>query len=150
MKLYSLINPSDQIVFAAPSHEIAFFCAMFLGNGKTPTECEDGTRIESLSLFENDEQVKARLDRNLGAPVDDFIPTHSAEIIACFRSFRYGSFEDHREIESLLAELPEQSAKRSFLEKHEDKRRSSISRWVKGAWDFADGMEARMTERQAA
>lgn len=145
---YEFITPSDPITFKAESDKVAFFCAVLLGNGKAGIKREDGEKCESTMLFLSSDPMPIILEY-LGCPLRDFLDANTQEIIECLRSFAYGGFEARKKYDAAISVISIPQILAAFKKEHEHKERSSMSRWVKSAWDYADGFEKKMKEKTA-
>jgi hypothetical protein len=83
--VYELINPSDKILFDAPSDAVACACAAVVGEGAYAAHVhETGVDVGGFALFGADD-VRARLGGDIGRFLDEY----RAEIVAALRTFRY-------------------------------------------------------------
>lgn len=146
-KLYELITPSDPIVFAAVNDKVAYTCSILLGNGKAGCKREDGESIPTMIMFDPDPEKT--MQEYLGEPMKDFISKNMAEIADCFDSFSYGDFEDKRRYEDAVSAITDPVKLKEFKAKHEDRNRSSMSQWVKGAWNYAEGIRKKLKSETA-
>jgi len=143
MNIYELITPSDPITFKADDDKIAFLCAVHLGNGQAGCRRtgENGNQIDipSLMLFNPDPQKTA--DEHLGCSTDEFVELNKDKISACYLSFAYGSIEDRKTFDDALESITDKDKLDEFKVKHEDRNRSSMSRWVDLAWKYGKALK---------
>jgi hypothetical protein len=143
--IYELIQPSDPIHFKAESDKIAYFCALILGNGKAGIERADGAKCESpLYVFHPDPMPE--IEAYLGGMIADFGDQNCAEIAACFASFAYGSQAEYRTYCEAVNSITDPENLKAFQDWHEDKNRSSMSKWVKSAWQYAEYFKNKANE----
>ena len=143
MKIYEFITPSDPITFKAENDKIAFTCSLLLGSGKAGTTRHDENggeiSIPSLLIFNPDhEQV---IKDFLGCELDEFIHLNKEQVRAALKSFAYGNIESRKTFDDALNAITEENKRKEFLEKHEDRNRSSLSAWVKAGWKLADNLK---------
>ncbi len=83
---YELINPSDKIVFDAPSHEVAALAALIVGLGKygAVTYNDQRTSVIGLALFGGDGGYRD----NYGRDFADGLNALGPEAVAACHSFR--------------------------------------------------------------
>ena len=148
--LYEFITPSDPITFAAPDDKIAFVCALILGNGEAFCTREDGEKVGTCFLFAGEGVLDAAIQETLGSNLSDFMDANCEAVATAFESFAYGGFERRRQYDDALAAITDPHKIAEFKAKHEDRNRSSMSTWVKGAWSYAKNFRAKMAERAAA
>lgn len=142
LMFYEFITPSDPITFAAPNDNIAFVCALTLGAGKAFCTREDGEKLQTCFLFTPPDELDAAIQKQLGASLTDYIDSHREEIATAFESFAYGSFESRRQYDDALSAITDEDKLAQFKASHEDRNRSSMSQWVKGAWKIAKQLRA--------
>lgn len=142
MNLYEFIQPSDAITFRASTDKVAYYCALLLGGGKAGIRRADGKEVESPLLFLNSNAVEVA-ESYLGATISAFGKKNARDVVSCFRSFRYGSIDEAQTYEDAISAITDPEKLKDFKDKHEDRNRTSMSRWVKGAWDYADQYETK-------
>lgn len=137
MNLYELITPSDPITFKAEDDKVAFFCAVYLGGGKAGCEnAETRESIPSLLLFVDD-QVKYANDY-LGVEIEKFTSDNLQKIADCFHSFAYVSARERRTYDDAVGAITDPNKLKEFKTLHEDRNRTSMSKWVQDAWQYGD------------
>jgi hypothetical protein len=148
MNIYELITPSDSITFKTDDDKVAYSCALILGSGKAGCSRRDENNnevsIPSLLLF--DSEPETTIKEYLGETLDEFLDSHKQKIIDCFKSFAYGSIEDRKTYDDALEAITDDEKRKEFQSKHEDRNRTSMSRWVQGAWNIAKKLEEKMLE----
>lgn len=145
---YEFITPSDPITFKTENEKVAFFCALLLGNGKAGMTREDGQKCESPMLFFYENALE-QAEKYLGCPLSDFDKDNLREIVDTFRSFAYGNFSDRNNFDAAIDAITDPEKLEIFKAKHENENRSSMSKWVKGAWGYANSFEKMMKEKTA-
>lgn len=137
MYLYELITPSDPITFKAKNNKIAFICAVLLGNGQAGVNKynSDDNIPSLLFLSKNPNEI---INSYLDNTVDNFIENNKNDIKECFKSFAYGNFNSRIDYDNAIEAITDSKKLEEFKKKHEDKNRSSMSQWVKLAWDMGD------------
>jgi hypothetical protein len=143
--IYEFITPSDEITFSAPSDPIAYACSLLLGRGKAGCTREDGHNIPCLLLFASEAKIEASVNENLGMSFKDFAEANSAEIADALDSFAYCGFHDRKQHDAAIAEITDPAKLSEFKANHEDTR-TSMSRWVKGAWGIAAAMRKKQKQ----
>ena len=137
MNIYELITPSDPITFKADDDKIAFACAVILGNGKAGcTNTNTGDSIPTMLMFAKDPEKD--IAEFIGGDMSEFIKTNNKKVSECFKSFAYGSASDRRTYDDACEAITDTEKLKEFKAKHEDKNRSSLSQWVKAAWEYGD------------
>jgi hypothetical protein len=136
--IYEFITPSDPISFIAPEDKIAIAVAIILGNGKAGCKSEKGESLPTLYLFHDNPMPEIEAD--LGMPLDSFIETNKKEIADSFLSFAYGDIEDRHTYDDALQAITDPEKKREFKNKHEDRNRTSMSKWVATAWKYGEAL----------
>ena len=135
--IYEFITPSDPITFEANNNQIAFYCSVFLGNGKAGYKRQDGEKApSSFTVFMGN--TDGYYEEILGMSIDDFTDKNLKEIGQCFKSFSYGDFESRQSYNDAIQAITDQDKLMEFKEKHEDRNRSSMSEWVKAAWQYGE------------
>lgn len=140
--IYEFITPSDPITFKSDSDKVAYFCALVLGNAKAGcTNTDTGESLGTLMIFCPDALEQA--EKFLDSTIDDFSSSNPEEIIKAFRSFSYGSVQDRITYDSAIEAITDSEKLEEFKKSHEDKNRTSLSKWVQSAWDYADALESK-------
>lgn len=136
MNIYEFITPSDPITFKSDNDKVAFACALLLGNGKAG--CKNKTTGENLPTML---MFSTNPDKNIqdfiGGDFKEFLETNKPQIAECFKSFTYGSVSDRQTFDDACEVITNPEKLKEFKAKHEDKNRSSLSQWVKAAWDYS-------------
>lgn len=140
--IYELIQPSDPIHFKAESDKIAYYCALVLGNGKAGVRRTDGEECASPILFLHPDPMPI-IEQYLGASIEVFGDENAADVADCFDSFSYGDLATYRLYCEAVEAITEPEKLKAFKASHEDKNRSSLSTWVKGAWRYAEFFRAK-------
>lgn len=137
MNTYELITPGDPITFKADNDKVAFMCALLLGNGKAGCTNDDtGESVPSLMLFctAPDAEIRAYLD----CDPKQFIEDNRQHISYCFASFSYGRPSERRDYDDAIEAITDPEKLKEFKAKHEDRNRSSMSKWVANAWKMGE------------
>ena len=139
MNIYEFITPSDPITFKADDDKVAFTCALLLGNGKAGCENKaTGESLLTMLIFAKDPDKD--IQDFIGGDFKEFLEANKTMIAECFKSFAYGSVSDRRTFDDACDAITDPEKLKEFKAKHEDKNRSSMSRWVKGAWQYGERM----------
>ena len=146
--LYEFITPSDPVTFAAPDDKVAFVCALLLGNGKAFCTREDGESVASCILFAPPGTLETRCQEILGMSLDEYLTAHREPLATAFESFAYGDFDSRRQYDAAIKAITEPDKLAEFKAEHEDRKRTSLSKWVKAAWSHAKALRAKITEAQ--
>lgn len=145
MTTYELVTTSDAITFKANNDNIAFACAVFLGEGQAGcVNTDSGDSLETILMFVPNalEIVK----KQLGTTISDFIDENLVEISEAFTSFAYTSPAERQVYDDAIAAISDPNKLKEFKEKHEDKNRSSMSQWVKLAWQYGESLIKKSKE----
>lgn len=135
--LYEFVTPSDPITFKADDDKIAFTCALLLGNGKAGCDNLDtGDSIPTMLMFSKEPEKE--IEKYIGSDPSDFINENKPQIAECFKSFSYGSAQDRQTFDDACEAITDPEKLKEFKNKHENKNRSSMSQWVKAAWDMGE------------
>lgn len=137
MNLYKFITPSDDITFKANSDKIAFACALILGGGKAG--CENmTTKVDLPSLLIFAEKPHEIIKEILGCDITEFYENNKLEIADCFKTFAYTKAYDRKTYDDACEAIGDVEKLKEFKAQYEDSKRTSMTRWVKVAWDYAD------------
>lgn len=143
--IYELITPSDAITFIAYDDKIAYTCALTLGEGKAGCENKTkGNNLQTLMLFNPEPLAEAK--KYLGVELTDFIGDNKEALAECFESFAYGSTSDRQTYEDALEAITDPEKLKEFKAKHEDKNRTSMNQWVKGAWNYGEALRKKIAQ----
>lgn len=138
--IYEFVTPSDPITFLADDDKVAFVCSVMLGNGKAGCHRtdENGNEVRVNSMLMFDPKPDETIEAELGMKLDAFWELNKQKIKECFASFAYGNIEDRKTFDDAMEAITDVEKRKAFKAKHEDRNRSSMSQWVKGAWQYAD------------
>ena len=141
--IYEFITPSDPITFLSDDDKVAFLCSVVLGNGKAGCKRidENGKEIRLPSMLMFDSEPEKAIDDFLCEPLGSFFEKNKQKIKDCFDSFAYGTIEDRQKYDDALSAIADPEKQKEFKLKHEDENRSSMSQWVKGAWQSAKNIK---------
>lgn len=139
---YEFITPSDPITFKTENEKVAFFCCLILGGGKAGMRREDGEGCESPMVFLSPDPMPA-IEQYLGCSLAEFDEPNISEIIDCFQSFAYGSLSERKKYDATVSNISNPEVLKAFKKEHENKNRSSMSKWVQAAWAYADGFDKK-------
>lgn len=137
MNYYEFITPSDTITFKTDNDKVAYFCALLLGNGKAG--CKNLTSEESLPtmlMFSDDPEKKIK--DFIGSDLKEFLDNNKPAIAECFKSFAYATFRERPVYDATLEAIKDPIKHQEFKLLHEDVNRTSMSRWVLGAWQYGE------------
>ena len=143
---YELITPSDAITFKAESDKVAFFCALILGNGKAGISRQDSKGVEQSPMLLFHPDPLSVINGYLGCEIQEFGDQNAAAVSDCFLSFAYGNFSDREAFDNEVESFKTDDAREEYLKNHEDKNRSSMSKWVKGAWGYGESFKKKADE----
>jgi hypothetical protein len=139
MNIYEFITPSDTITFKADDDKVAFMCALLLGNGKAGcTNLKTGDSIPTMLMFAQDPEKE--IQEFIGGSPKEFLEANKPKMAECFKSFSYGSASDRKTFDDACDAITDPEKLKEFKAKHEDKNRSSMSQWVKAAWERGERM----------
>lgn len=134
-KIYEFITPSDPITFRAESDETAFVVSLFMGKGKAALCREDGVKINTMTAFSPVELRKKIYEEYLGKiSPQEYFDIHTKEIAASLKSFAYGSINDRKQYDDAIKAITDPDKLAEFKKNHEDRNRTSLSKWVAYAW----------------
>lgn len=140
--IYDFVTPSDAITFEAQDDKIAFACAVMLGLGKAGCHrFEKGEDIDIDTMLMFDTNPDKTMTETLGTKLNDFIKENHEEMAKCFQSFAYGDIGDRVQYNEAIAAITDKKKLEEFKKSHEDRNRTSLSKWVKGAWEYAEAIE---------
>jgi hypothetical protein len=146
LRFYEFIQASDKITFKAPNNEVAFCCAVMLGEGLCGCHevTESGEKIKSLRTslaFEDPEiETKALMDKGAGGDFNEFCYKNQQAIRDAFATFCYGSVQDRTTFDEACKNIADPEKLNQFKNKHEDENRTSTIKWVRNAWVFSRDM----------
>lgn len=139
MNLYELVTPSDPITFKAIDDKVAFLCAVLLGNGKAGCHrYVDGNEINIPSMVQFSPDPQKDIKDFLGCELDEYFDNHKFQIKECFLSFAYGDISDRQNYDDAILAITDPEKLKEFQKRHEDRNRTSMSKWVKFAWDLGN------------
>jgi hypothetical protein len=137
--IYELVTPSDPITFRADRHDIAFAAAVILGRGKAGVTAEDRTDIPAMLWLCDEKTIDETIAKQTGGlGLAAFQRLNALELAACFESFSYGRTEDRRDYDAAIEAITDPEKLAEFKAKHDDNRRTSMSEWVKAAWQLGE------------
>lgn len=140
--IYDFITPSDAITFTAEDPKVAYCCALILGSGKACVTSENGDSLPTCFIFADEATIRHEISKFLGCGLRDFTDAHTAAVADCFDSFAYGKIADRKDYEAALRAITDPAKLAEFRAHHEDQRRTSMSRWVQAAWNYARSFRA--------
>ncbi len=143
MNIYEFITPSDPITFKAENDKVAFTCALLLGSGKAGCHRYDETneQIDLPTMLMFSQNPDKDIEDFIGGDFGKFIEENKQQIKYCFYSFSYGNIEDRKTFYDACDAITDDKKLKEFKAKHEDRNRTSLSTWVKGAWNMADNLK---------
>lgn len=143
--IYDFITPSDAITFVANDEKIAYMAAILLGNGKAGCHDETGKNLATMFLFHSNPVPV--IEKELGDTMENYIDNHLQDLGECLLSFAYVRFEDREKYDRKITSFTDPDKLKEFKYKHEDKNRTSMSQWVKSAWNIGNGMLSKFEEK---
>lgn len=144
---YEFITMSDKITFLADDDKIAYATVLLIGNGKAGCTREDGESIPTMLMFDRNATETAK--QYLGEDIDTFIDTNQEKVAECLLSFAYIGFGDREYFDKALAATKDEAERKEFLTKHENDKRTSMSKWVAYAWKLGGKLLAQAKEKPA-
>lgn len=130
LKLYELVNPSDPYTFRAPNIQVAGAAVALLSTSFGATCLEDGDDETTPILFGWKEWCDSH---GIDGP---WIKAHKEEIADALDSFLIGGKNERADVETMLAELPEEK-REEWRAKRQDRHRSSMNRIGEAAYRLA-------------
>lgn len=140
--LYEIVNPSDKVLVAAESDQVAAIAILVLGMGRFAlVRCDNGERVLPLFLLGGAEEWLAAQHIDLGT----FVKEHAVDLAAVFDSAFYGDASEAEALEAALAALAplEREASRRA---YNDRKRSSMNNigaacisWAERCREVANG-----------
>lgn len=148
MNLYSFITPSDAINFKAENDKVAFAAAVILGNGKAGCKRDENGKeinLHTMLMFYNTEQIESTIKEQLGGvTIEEFLDNNYKAIAEAFDSFRYSRSEsDRNRIDEEYNNISDPNEKLEWKKRHEDEERSSLTKWVQSAWNYANAIDKK-------
>lgn len=140
MKLWKLINPSDEYTFEAPDLETAAAAVLLLSAGFGAEEVNGEGEVPILA-FSSDSQVNAWFQSSFGLDLEPWVArvmdVRRADVAAALESMLIGPASARKSFK-LGLELIADEAKREQWRRHWlDERRSSMNNIGGKAWSIA-------------
>lgn len=142
--IYEFITPSDPITFIANDDKIAIAVTIVLSNGKAACRNEKGESLNTMVAFSKD--PLAEVEESLGEPFTQFVANNKEEMAKCFLSFAYGTIESRRSFDDAVSAITDENNLKEFKAKHEYRNRSSMSAWVKSAWNLGNSIISKLPD----
>ncbi len=141
--IYEFVTMSDPITFVAPDDKIAFLVCLFLGEGKAGCKREDGQSVNTMTAFIFNQEGRNEVYRKYCGTddLDTCFKENVAGVADALLSFCYGSIEARRSYDDAIAAITDPEKLSDFKAKHEDRNRSSLSQWVKAAWQYGEQLK---------
>jgi len=133
LKLYELINPSDCYTFRAPNLKIAACCAVLLSSSFGACCVDPGCEKERTPVLLGWSEWLAEQGID-----NDFVAEHSLEIADAWDSFLIGNAAQRRDIEEILALIPDEDARKKARDDRQDRNRSSMCKIGEAAYQNAE------------
>ena len=144
MHTYEFITPSDPITFKADDDKVAFACAVLLGDGKAGCHrMENGEQINIPSMLMFNPNAEKVMDDYVGGNFESWLKENKPKMCEAFNSFSYGGMEDRKQFDDAIEAITDPVKLKEFKAKHEDRNRSSMSQWVKYAWQLGEKMSKK-------
>jgi hypothetical protein len=143
MNIYEFVTPSDPITFKTDDDKVAYACAVVLGNGKAGCHRHDekGNEVNLNTMLMLCADPEPVIKEDLGMSLDEFLDKNRLKMAECFLSFAYGSVSDRITYDDAMAAITDEEKRKEFKAKHEDRNRSSMSKWVKYAWQVGENLK---------
>lgn len=141
MPLYEFINPSDAITFRAQDDKTAFMAVTLLADGKAGCIKEDGTNLGTLLAFARDPDKM--FSEMMGDKSDEWLEQNRRSLAECLDSFQCTSLAERKIYEMELEKITDYSEREKFRTMWEDKKATSLTRWVPAAWRYASAILRR-------
>ena len=133
MKVYEIINPSDQYTLECEEFLIGAVAVALLGKGHYGIE---GSPV----LFGWDEFFK---DNKIEV-LSDYVDAHLPELVACLDSVLIGSQSDRLLVKDAISKMSDEKSKTEYLTMYHDKKRSSMNDIGQRAKELADALRERI------
>jgi hypothetical protein len=140
--IYEFITPSDPITFKTDDPKVAFYVGLVLGGGKACVTSEKEEKIPCMLMLSSRETIDAVIQDQLGEAPKEWAEAHREPIAACYESFAYGSISARRDYDAAIEAITDPDKLAAFKAHHEDKHRTSMSKWVAHAWKCAARLRA--------
>ena len=127
-----IINPSDAYTLRTDDFKTAAVAIAVLGRGQMGLKNIDGEESSPV-LFGWDDWLKEQGIEDLGKYIDE----HTKEMADILATVLIGGKADREEVESALALMPDEEARKKWLDDRHDKRRSSMNNIGAAAWAWA-------------
>lgn len=143
MNIYEFVTPSDAITFKTDDDKIAYACALILGKGKAGCHRRDenGNEVNLQTILIFCADPMPIIKEKLGMELDEFIEKNESKISECFLSFSYGKISERRTYDDAMEAITDEEKRKEFKAKHEDRNRTSMNQWVKGAWNIGEKLK---------
>lgn len=138
--IYEFITPSDAITFRAIDDKVAYCVTVIVGHGHAGCQREDGESLPTLIIFSND--LDKEIESYLGVGLVEYSKQEKDAIAEALESFAYGSVSERKTYDDAIEAITDPEKLQDFKEKHEDRNRTSLSRWVQSAWNYANKIKA--------
>lgn len=138
MKLYELANPSDAYTYKAPNIVVAGVCASLLSHGFSAVPITDESEPRPPILFGWGEWYKENGIDNA------WLNANKLVIADCFDSFLIGDASKRKDVEEMLAMLPDDK-KQQWRDERQDRNRSSMNTIGESAYSYAKYFRERET-----
>lgn len=145
LRLFEVINPSDAATFYAPSIGIAAVAMLLLDGGRGLYGATDIEADESTPLFAfcSGGDAQQWLDSYGLWPLDDAIDKNREAIAAALESVALGKPADRRDFDDAVASITDPEARQAFIERRNDRRRSSMNNFEARAHEVASGLRRK-------
>lgn len=142
--VYEFVTPSDAVTFLASDDHIACVSAGLVSTSAFVNKFVDEQKAEytGVSFPFNDNAVE-EFEKAAGQSISDFIESHKEEVALCLSTFAYTWISDRADFDKKVSAIGDPEKLAAFKKKHEDERRTSMSRIVQRAWVLAKGLNER-------
>jgi len=120
MNTYNIINPSDPLTLKAESIEVAGVAVALLGQGMYRADGDDGS---TPIMFGWDEWLEEHGVSDLSVWVDDNLNS----VASALESVMLGGVDDRADLDAALEAITNDEKRKEFIEKRNDRRRSSLN-----------------------
>lgn len=120
MNIYNIINPSDPLTLKAESIEVAGVAVALLGQGMYGADGDDGS---TPVMFGWDEWLEEHGMSDISVWVVDNLNS----VALALESVMLGDVDDRTDLDAALEAITDDEKRKEFIEKRNDRRRSSLN-----------------------
>jgi hypothetical protein len=141
MAVYELINPSDPYTFEAPDILVAGVAVCMLSSAFGANRISDDIDESTPVIFGWQEWLDSH---GIDAA---WVKAHRAEIADALDSFLIGDANGRVDVQTMLAELPEEK-REAWRAQRQDRHRTSMNKIGEGAYVLAKQLRDNLVELQ--